>query len=75
VSVDVPACWKLFVAARQALDRLSAAIIRNREHAELLMAMLNWREAVDRSQIEGTRTAMIGASGFWKKKTQPGMAG
>lgn len=60
VSVDVPACWKLFVAARQELDRLSAAIIRNREHAELLMAMLNRREAVDSSQIEGTRTGFDG---------------
>jgi Fic family protein len=60
VSVDVPACWKLFVAARQELDRLAAAIIRNREHAELLMAMLNRREAVDSSQIEGTRTGFDG---------------
>jgi len=55
-SVDVPSCNGLLVLARRELELLADTIRRNGHYADLLMHMLNRREAVDSSQIEGTRT-------------------
>lgn len=59
-SVDVPECSALFALARREVDELSATIARNPQYADLLMGMLNRREAVDSSQIEGTHTGFDG---------------
>lgn len=56
LSVDVPKCHGLFVLAKRELEHLKEAISGQPEHASLLLWMLNRREAVDSSQIEGTRT-------------------
>jgi Fic family protein len=60
VFVDVPSCHGLLVLARREMEALSAVILRNAEHAPLVMHMLNRREAVDSSQIEGTHTEFDG---------------
>lgn len=60
VSVDVPACHGLLVLAQRELELLTDAILKNPHEAELLMNMLNRREAVDSSQIEGTHTGFDG---------------
>lgn len=58
--VDVPACNTLFALAHRELEALRVAIAANPDTADLLLAMLNRREAVDSSQIEGTRTGFDG---------------
>jgi len=60
VSVNVPACHGLLVLAQRELELLTEVINRNPHDAELLMYMLNRREAVDSSQIEGTHTGFDG---------------
>ncbi len=60
VSVNVTACHGLLVLAQRELELLTDAINRNPHDAELLMYMLNRREAVDSSQIEGTHTGFDG---------------
>lgn len=55
-SVSVPGCSALFVLARRELETLKAMIEANPEMASLVFHMLNRREAVDSSQIEGTHT-------------------
>lgn len=59
-SLDVPACHGLIALARRELEDLASTIERNPEHATLVLWMLNRREAVDSSQIEGTRTEFDG---------------
>lgn len=56
LSVDVPRCYGLFAVARRELEVLGELMTRRPEQAGLLFGMLNRREAVDSSQIEGTRT-------------------
>ncbi|MBS4097694.1 MAG: Fic family protein [Sulfuricella sp.] len=46
--------------ARRELDSLSETINRNEQYAGLVFHMLNRREAVDSSQIEGTHTGFDG---------------
>lgn len=58
--VDVPSCHGLLVLARRELEALSETIDRNRQYADLLLHVLNRREAVDSSQIEGTHTEFDG---------------
>lgn len=58
--VSVPSCNALLVLAQRELDVLSETIRNNPQHANLLMHMLNRREAVDSSQIEGTHTGFDG---------------
>lgn len=58
--VDVPSCQGLFVLARRELEALDETIRRNDRYAELVFHMLNRREAVDSSQIEGTHTGFDG---------------
>lgn len=53
--VEVPACATLFALADRELVQLADALAAYPD-AALLLAMLNRREAVDSSQIEGTRT-------------------
>jgi Fic family protein len=60
ISVDVPDCHHLFALASRELELLSSALEKDREHADLLLGMLNRREAVDSSQIEGTKTGFDG---------------
>lgn len=60
VSVNVPTCHGLLVLAQRELELLTDAINRSPRDAELLMYMLNRREAVDSSQIEGTHTSFDG---------------
>lgn len=59
-SVPVADCAGLFVLARRELETLKATIAAKPAVANLLFPMLNRREAVDSSQIEGTRTAFDG---------------
>ena len=59
-SVSVPGCSALFVLARRELETLKATIEANPELASLVFHMLNRREAVDSSQIEGTHTGFDG---------------
>jgi len=56
----VPGCSALFVLARRELETLKATIEANPELASLVFHMLNRREAVDSSQIEGTHTGFDG---------------
>lgn len=58
--IDVPACHALILLARRELDVLREVISENQAYADLLFHMLNRREAVDSSQIEGTRTSFDG---------------
>jgi Fic family protein len=58
--VDVPSCHALYALARRELDLLSEVIGQNQAYADLLFHMLNRREAVDSSQIEGTHTSFDG---------------
>jgi len=58
--VNVPSCHSLLVLARREMELLADTIRRNEHYANLLMHMLNRREAVDSSQIEGTRTGFDG---------------
>ncbi|MGN6580277.1 MAG: Fic family protein [Bordetella sp.] len=59
-SVDVPSSHALMMLARRELEILGGVIARNPAHADLLFHMLNRREAVDSSQIEGTHTSFDG---------------
>jgi Fic family protein len=59
-SIDVPSCHALMTLAKVALEDLAVAMKRNPPQAELLLWMLNRREAVDSSQIEGTKTGFDG---------------
>jgi Fic family protein len=59
-SLALPACYGLMALARRELEDLAATIEANQEHASLVLWMLNRREAVDSSQIEGTRTQFDG---------------
>jgi len=59
-SVSVPGCSALFVLARRELQTLKATIEANPGMASLVFHMLNRREAVDSSQIEGTHTGFDG---------------
>ncbi len=58
--LNIPACYGLIAAAQSELQNLGNAISRNPAHADLLLHMLNRREAVDSSQIEGTQTGFDG---------------
>ncbi|CAM4207574.1 Fido domain-containing protein [Bordetella tumbae] len=58
--IDVPSCHALILLARRELDVLREVIADNQAYADLLLHMLNRREAVDSSQIEGTRTSFDG---------------
>jgi len=58
--VDVPSCHGLFMLARRELEALSETIQRNEQYASMVLHMLNRREAVDSSQIEGTHTGFDG---------------
>ena len=58
--VQVSSCNTLLVLARRELELLADTINKNQQHAALLMHMLNRREAVDSSQIEGTHTGFDG---------------
>lgn len=53
---NIPACYGLTATAQSELQNLADAIAHNADSAHLLMHMLNRREAVDSSQIEGTQT-------------------
>lgn len=59
-SVSVPACASLFVLARRELESLKTTMSAHPEMARLVFHMLNRREAVDSSQIEGTHTGFDG---------------
>jgi Fic family protein len=59
-SIQVSSCNNLLVLARRELELLADTINKNQQHAALLMHMLNRREAVDSSQIEGTHTGFDG---------------
>ena len=59
-SIDISSCNNLLVLARRELELLADTINKNQQHSALLMHMLNRREAVDSSQIEGTRTGFDG---------------
>lgn len=58
--VDVPECFVLFALASRELEDLAVALKKNPARADLLLKMLNRREAVDSSQIEGTKTGFDG---------------
>lgn len=60
IHVDVPECFVLFALASRELEDLAAALKKNPARADLLLKMLNRREAVDSSQIEGTKTGFDG---------------
>lgn len=60
ISVDAEHNYHLFALASRELELLSSALHKNQEHASLLLGMLNRREAVDSSQIEGTKTGFDG---------------
>ncbi len=60
VTVSVPSCHGLLLLAQRELDLLADTIHKNQHDADLLMHMLNRREAVDSSQIEGTHTSFDG---------------
>lgn len=55
-SLHLPECAALFVMARRELDLLARTLTRC-PYADRLLRSLNRREAVDSSQIEGTRTS------------------
>lgn len=58
--IDVPSCHTLMAMAARELDLLREIIGQNQAYAGLLFHMLNRREAVDSSQIEGTHTSFDG---------------
>lgn len=60
MTIEVPESHGLFALARRELELLNETIAQHAEHAELVLHMLNRREAVDSSQIEGTRTGFDG---------------
>jgi Fic family protein len=60
VGTIVPVHSPLWPLAERELQILSEAVETARDHAHLLMHMLNRREAVDSSQIEGTHTQFDG---------------
>lgn len=58
--LNIPACYGLLATAQSELQNLANDIQENDAYAHLLMHMLNRREAVDSSQIEGTQTGFDG---------------
>lgn len=60
VAVSVPRCAALFALARRELEALKNTVAADPGRADLLFHMLNRREAVDSSQIEGTHTSFDG---------------
>lgn len=58
--LDIPSCYGLLASARSELQHLAESIEHQKTYANLLMHMLNRREAVDSSQIEGTHTGFDG---------------
>jgi len=58
--LDIPGCYGLLASARSELQHLAETIEQNEANAHVLMRMLNRREAVDSSQIEGTQTGFDG---------------
>jgi Fic family protein len=58
--LNIPSCYGLLATAQSELQNLGNAIQENDAYAHLLMHMLNRREAVDSSQIEGTKTGFDG---------------
>lgn len=58
--LDVPECHVLFALAARELRALRDTIAAHPDKAALLLSMLNRREAVDSSQIEGTHTGFDG---------------
>jgi Fic family protein len=58
--VRVPDCDGLLMLAQRELESLTETIQQNPAHADLLLHMLNRREAVDSCQIEGTHTGFDG---------------
>lgn len=58
--LHLPSCHILLGLAQRELAALSETIGKKPEHADLLLHMLNRREAVDSSQIEGTHTGFDG---------------
>lgn len=60
MQIDAANCYGLFAVARRELDALRVLIDNQPERARLLLGMLNRREAVDSSQIEGTQTNFDG---------------
>ena len=59
-SVRVPQADALFALARREMEHLTSVIAQNRDFSDLVFHMLNRREAVDSSQIEGTHTGFDG---------------
>lgn len=60
LAVDAPACHGLFMLARRELEALQETVQVNAAMAQIVFHMLNRREAVDSSQIEGTHTGFDG---------------
>lgn len=58
--LNIPESYGLIAAAHSELQNLADTIERNKPYSDLLMHMLNRREAVDSSQIEGTQTGFDG---------------
>jgi len=58
--LNIPSCYGLLATAQSELQNLANAIQENDAYAHLLLHMLNRREAVDSSQIEGTQTGFDG---------------
>lgn len=58
--LNIPSCYGLLATAQSELQNLAETIAQNEANAHLLMSMLNRREAVDSSQIEGTQTGFDG---------------
>lgn len=56
----VPQADALFVLARREMEHLTSVIAQNPDFSGLVLNMLNRREAVDSSQIEGTHTGFDG---------------
>ncbi len=58
--VNVPSCYGLLILAQREIELLADTVDKRQHYADLLMHMLNRREAVDSSQIEGTHTGFDG---------------
>ena len=60
VSVTLPEAYPLFVLARREIEALTSIIKRNTVFSDLVFRLLNRRDAVDSSQIEGLQTQLDG---------------
>lgn len=56
----IPSCYGLLASASNELNHLATLLKAQGEYANVVLHMLNRREAVDSSQIEGTRTGFDG---------------